>query len=109
YPSLHPRFFLTYIPAAPHYPYDSTPKQFSKFKAGELGDYTPFYLNALLYMDWLIASLLEQLQDSGLLEQTVVVITNDHGELLGANGGPIGHGWAITPELVNTPLIIIDP
>ena len=51
----------------------------------------------------------EQLQDSGLLDHTLVIITNDHGEMLGANGGSIGHGWAITPELVNTPLIIMDP
>ena len=103
------RFFLTYIPAAPHYPYDSTPAQFNKFKAGALGDYTPFYLNALLHMDWVVDSIIQQLQDSELLDHTLVVITNDHGEMLGANGGPIGHGWAITPELVNTPLIIMDP
>jgi hypothetical protein len=103
------RFFLTYIPAAPHYPYDSTPAQFNTFKPGQLGDYTPLYLNALVYMDWVISSIVGQLQQSGLLEHTLVIITNDHGEMLGANGGPIGHGWAITPELVNTPLIIMDP
>ena len=25
------------------------------------------------------------------------------------DGGPVGHGWAITPELANVPLIIMDP
>ncbi len=29
--------------------------------------------------------------------------------MLGENGGPIGHGWAITPQLTNIPLIIMDP
>jgi len=44
-----------------------------------------------------------------LLDKTLVVITDDHGELLGAQGGPIGHGWLLTPELANAPLIIMDP
>jgi phosphoglycerol transferase MdoB-like AlkP superfamily enzyme len=103
------RFLLTYVPAAPHYPYDCVPEAFHRFERTAVGDYTPFYLNELLYMDWVMASILDQLKESGLLDQTLVVITDDHGEMLGANGGPIGHGWAITPELANAPLIIMDP
>ena len=103
------RFFLTYVPAAPHYPYDCVPEAFRQFKPSAVGDYTPLYLNELLYMDWVMASIVDQLKESGLLDKTLVVITNDHGEMMGANGGSIGHGWAITPELANTPLIIMDP
>jgi phosphoglycerol transferase MdoB-like AlkP superfamily enzyme len=103
------RFFLTYIPAAPHYPYDGMPEKFKKFKPGKLGDFTPFYLNELLYMDWVMASIVDQLKESGLLDQTLVIITNDHGERTGEGGGAIGHGWFLTPELANTPLIIMDP
>ncbi|HEX5219640.1 MAG TPA: sulfatase-like hydrolase/transferase [Verrucomicrobiae bacterium] len=103
------RFFLTYVPAAPHYPYDKTPREFCKFRAQTFRDFTPLYLNALLYMDWNIASILDELKETGLLDQTLVVITSDHGEMLGENGGPFGHGWRITPELANVPLIIMDP
>lgn len=103
------RFFLSYVPATPHYPYEKVPAPFHRFKAGEMGDYTPFYLNDLLYMDWVLASILDQLKESELLEKTLVVITDDHGEMLGAHGGPIGHGWLLSPELVNAPLIILDP
>jgi len=103
------RFFLTYVPAAPHYPYDCIPEAFRRFKHGAVGDYTPLYLNELLYMDWVMASIIDQLRDSGLLDKTLVVITDDHGEMTGANGDPIGHGWVITPELANAPLIIMDP
>ena len=103
------RFCLTYVPAAPHYPYDRVPKAFNHFKLSEVGDFTPLYLNGLLHMDWVVASIVDQLKESGVLDKTLVIITNDHGELLGANGGPIGHGWAITPELANAPLIIMDP
>jgi phosphoglycerol transferase MdoB-like AlkP superfamily enzyme len=104
------RFFLTYVPAAPHYPFDGIPSQFRKYESTRLGDYTPRYLNELLYMDWVIASILDELKQTGLLDQTLVVITSDHGELLGGErGDPIGHGWLITPELANVPLIILDP
>ena len=103
------RFFLTYIPAAPHYPYDAVAARFRRFEPTQLGDCTPFYLNGLLTMDWVMASILDQLKASGLLDQTLVIITNDHGERTGENGGPIGHGWFLTPELANTPLIVMDP
>ena len=103
------RFCLTYVPAAPHYPYDRIPERFRKYKMAEVGDFKPVYLNELLYIDWVLASILDQLKESDLLDQTLVVITNDHGETLGGKDGHIGHGWAITPELANTPLIVMDP
>jgi membrane-anchored protein YejM (alkaline phosphatase superfamily) len=61
-------------------------------------------------MDWVVASIIDELKESGLLDNTLVVITNDHGEMLGGKeDGQIGHGWVITPQLANTPLIIMDP
>src|SRR4029079_16390584 len=110
YALTHRRFCLTYVPAAPHNPYDKIPKPFRKYKVKEVGDFTPVYLNESLYMDWVIASIIDELKQSGLLDKTLVVITNDHGEMLGGKeDGNIGHGWKITPQLANTPLIIMDP
>ncbi len=109
YASSGQRFFLTYVPAAPHYPYDSVPAAFRKYKVGEFGDFTPSYLNELLYIDSVLAGLVDQLKESGLLEKTIVIITDDHGEMTGEKGGAIGHGWVVTPELANAPLIIMDP
>jgi glucan phosphoethanolaminetransferase (alkaline phosphatase superfamily) len=103
------KFFLTYVPAAPHNPFDGTPRRFQKKQREKVGDLTPLYINELLYMDWTISSLIDQLKESGLLDKTMVVITADHGEMLGDDGGPVGHGWALTPELANVPLIIMDP
>jgi phosphoglycerol transferase MdoB-like AlkP superfamily enzyme len=103
------KFFLTYVPAAPHNPFDGTPRRFQKKRIENFGDLSPLYFNELLYMDWTISSLVDQLKESGLLDKTLIVITADHGEMLGENGGPVGHGWAITPELANVPLIIMDP
>jgi phosphoglycerol transferase MdoB-like AlkP superfamily enzyme len=103
------RFFLTYVPAAPHYPYDGVPERFRRFKRGQLGNCTPLYLNELLCMDWVMASIMDQLQESGLLDRTLVIVTNDHGEKTGEDEGCIGHGWDLTPQLANTPLIVMDP
>ena len=103
------KFCLTYFPVAPHNPFDGLSDRFRKRHLIHMGDYTPAYLNSLTYMDWIISSLIDQLKTSGLLDKTLIIITDDHGEMLGANGGPIGHGWAVTPTLVNIPLIIMDP
>jgi phosphoglycerol transferase MdoB-like AlkP superfamily enzyme len=109
YAAENKKFFMTYVPAAPHNPFDGTPERFRKMKVGKYGDLTPFYINELLYMDWAITSVIDQLKESGLLDKTLIVITADHGEMLGEDGGPTGHGWALTPELANVPLIIMDP
>lgn len=112
YSSNHVKFFLTYIPAAPHYPCDGIPKEFQKFGTNTVSsptNYKALHMNSLLYMDSMIASILDQLKKSGLLDKTMVIITADHGEMLGINGGPIGHGWKVTPVLANVPLIVINP
>jgi phosphoglycerol transferase MdoB-like AlkP superfamily enzyme len=103
------KFFLSYFPVAPHNPFDGTPREFRKFPVAKKDDYVPQYKNELLYLDWVIASIVDELKNSGQLDNTLVVITDDHGEMLGENGGPIGHGWVVTPELANIPLIIMDP
>ncbi len=103
------KFFLTYVPAAPHNPFDGTPERFRRYSKNKVGDFTPLYENELLYMDWVVSSIVDQLKDSGLLDHTLIIITDDHGEMLGENDGPIGHGWALTPTLANIPLIIMDP
>jgi arylsulfatase A-like enzyme len=103
------KFFLTYAPVAPHNPFDAVQERFRKRRLDKMGDFTPVYLNSLTYMDWIISSVIDQLKASGLLDKTLIVITDDHGEMLGQNGGPVGHGWMVTPELANIPLIIMDP
>ncbi len=104
--------FLTYVPAAPHFPYDSAEGKFSVFPVGTpalTGDYSGAYKNNLLYIDAVLADLISFLKDTDLLDQTLVVITNDHGEMLGDDDRRLGHGWVLDPYLTNVPLIIMDP
>jgi hypothetical protein len=48
------------------------------------------------------------LQSEGLLEDTLVIYTSDHGELLGEKG-MIGHNSPMCPETVYVPTVFIHP
>jgi arylsulfatase A-like enzyme len=51
----------------------------------------------------------DQLVDRGLLEDTLVVFTSDHGQSLGewSNGGRFGHGHPLCPETVDIPIVFM--
>jgi hypothetical protein len=51
---------------------------------------------------------LETLRDRELLENTLVIYTSDHGEILGENG-TLGHNGPMRPELVYVPTVFIHP
>jgi arylsulfatase A-like enzyme len=108
----HEKFFLAYTPVMPHMPYDAPSKRFEKFPS-EVGtltkDYTGRYKNQLLYVDWVLAEMLNELKRLDLLDHTLVVITDDHGEMVGEDDHVLGHGWSAEPLLCNVPLILMDP
>jgi arylsulfatase A-like enzyme len=52
---------------------------------------------------------IEILKERKLLDQTLIVFTSDHGELLGEYGGLVDHGRPACPELIYVPTIFIHP
>lgn len=58
--------------------------------------------------DRLVGEVLEQLRATGLDEHTVVVVTSDHGQLLGENDR-VGHAFSLDTPVVRVPLLIADP
>lgn len=52
---------------------------------------------------------MDYLEDRGLLEDTLVIFTSDHGELLGEYGGLVAHCLPMTPELVYVPTVLMHP
>ncbi|MCK5685633.1 sulfatase-like hydrolase/transferase, partial [bacterium] len=108
YSKIKEPFFLTYIPAAPHYPYDYKDPRFNKFNTKSSNQLLGRYKNDLLFMDWIQYKIINKLQECKLLDNTLIIITSDHGERLAENG-LVGHGWELTPELCHIPLIIINP
>jgi len=60
-------------------------------------------------VDQAIGRILEALHDSGLAEDTIVVFTSDHGDLLGAHGGLIQKWYNAYDEAIRVPLIVTGP
>lgn len=67
-----------------------------------------WYLAGVRYEDQLTDRLLSDLDSSGSLGNTWVIITSDHGDTFGENGS-VGHGTFLTEELLHVPLVIIPP
>jgi arylsulfatase A-like enzyme len=66
------------------------------------------YDGGIAYLDFQIDSLLTQLESRGLLHNTVVIITSDHGEHFGEHG-LIQHGNSLFLPLLHVPLGFYAP
>jgi arylsulfatase A-like enzyme len=75
---------------------------------GKLERLRSWYDNQLAFLDSQIALFFESLKDMGLFEETIIVVTSDHGELLGEHED-IGHEFWLYHELLHVPLIIKYP
>jgi hypothetical protein len=66
------------------------------------------YVHNARYMDLHLLEFLERLEQRELLDNTMVVVTSDHGEELGDFGG-LYHGWQLNPYIMHVPLMIHYP
>ncbi|MEM9954451.1 MAG: sulfatase-like hydrolase/transferase [Chloroflexota bacterium] len=70
--------------------------------------YQNYYFNCLKDLDTQLQNLLDELEVLGLMENTIIIYTSDHGELGGAHGLR-GKGNCAYKEQNNVPLIIAHP
>jgi arylsulfatase A-like enzyme len=66
------------------------------------------YDGSIAYVDLQFARLISRLKDLGLFENTVIVVTSDHGEALGGRN-LLEHGASLYQNQVHVPLIIKCP
>jgi arylsulfatase A-like enzyme len=66
------------------------------------------YRRAVAYLDAWLADVLEALDRRGALEQTLVIVTSDHGENLGEDG-LLAHGFSLDERLIHVPLVSAGP
>lgn len=57
--------------------------------------------------DKLVGSIIDRLEEQGKLENTVLIVSSDHGQGLGENGN-MGHGATLREDVLHIPLIIRD-
>ena len=67
-----------------------------------------YYLNCLQDLDRQLMTILDQLEDRGLADNTIIILTSDHGELDGAHQ-MTGKGATAYREQNNVPLIVVHP
>lgn len=70
--------------------------------------YNNYYLNLIEESDKNIGVLLQELEDQGMIDNTIIIMTADHGELRGAHGLH-GKGATAYAEQNHVPLIVYHP
>lgn len=66
------------------------------------------YLNAVRSTDSIIAQLMLSLDELNIADNTIVVITGDHGEAFGEHG-QLAHGFTTYNEELHIPLMLVNP
>ena len=98
----HERWFLyLHLMDVHQYSYDEASGQFGS-------SYSDSYDNSILWTDYLLGELFEELDRLGLREKTMIVFAADHGEAFGEHGGE-GHARNVYGEVTETPWIINFP
>jgi arylsulfatase A-like enzyme len=86
---------------------DTYPKMLMPQPAVEI--YRQFYYYLQKEVDRHIQKVYQKLQDSIFHEDTIVIFTSDHGEMLGAHGGMHQKWHNAYEEAIHVPLIISNP
>ena len=80
------------------------------YTAYQLQDLHAAYDAAIAYIDQEVGRLVDTLRNRGDLDNTVLVVTSDHGEQLGEHAADLtGHGNSLFAALVRVPLLMHAP
>ena len=67
------------------------------------------YDGAIYYLDFMLSQVYEQLTKFGYLDNTVIVIVGDHGEMFGEHNDFWGHNYYLYEPLLRVPFLIYYP
>ncbi len=79
-----------------------------EYSVDELQELRSAYDGAIAYIDHEIGLLLDELEQRGLLDNTVLIITSDHGEEFGEHR-VVGHSHSLYLPSLLVPLVIVYP
>jgi arylsulfatase A-like enzyme len=115
--SLRPFFAYVHLmdPHDPYWPPDEQRTRFGvqtrrgikmspQLSAEELADSQRLYDGEIHFVDQTLESLVKELRDRGLWQETILVVTADHGEEFMDHGG-VKHGRTLYHELLRVPML----
>jgi len=108
-PRLEPPFFLYVHLIDPHWPYE--PPESDMRAIGVRRDTDEerlLYQGEIHFADRFVGRMMRSLDQAALLDDSIVVMTSDHGEELWDHG-TLGHGKTVYQEVVRVPLAIKLP
>ena len=79
-----------------------------QWNEGELRQMWAGYLGEVSFVDFLTGRIIAALHQKNLFDNTLIIFTSDHGELLGSHGF-IYKGPFMFDELMRVPLVIVPP
>ena len=97
----HPRFFAWVHLYDPHDPYEPPGRYAVQYAERP-------YDGEVAWSDELVGRLVTALRDAQRLENTLVVVTSDHGEGLGEHGEDV-HGYFVYESTLRVPLVVRGP
>ncbi len=95
------RFFLFLHYYDPHSRYEPPEPFFSSYRGN-------LYAGEIAYADYCVGQVVEKLKELGLYDSSLIIITSDHGEMLGEHK-ELTHGYFIYQSAIKVPLVIRLP
>jgi len=95
------RFFLFLHYFDPHTRYDPPEPFASRFQGNH-------YAGEIAYTDFCIGQVIDKLKEMGMYESTLIIVTGDHGEMLGEHGEK-AHAYFVYQSALKVPLIFKLP
>ncbi len=84
-------------------------RRFELYNSTSLNLYLQRYDGEIRYTDYWIGELLTKLKEKGYYDNSIIILTSDHGEAIGEDGRYMQHGKSIHEPQVRVPLLIRIP
>lgn len=81
----------------------------AKFSDQDIQYLEDIYDGSIAYADHHVGRIVQALEEHGLRENTILIISSDHGDTWGEDGTTWGHPPTSADEIMRTPLIISGP
>ena len=80
----------------------------TNFIETQVNHFKELYDGEIAYLDWRLGRIFQLLKNQNIYDDTVVIVTADHGEMFG-EGGFFWHAFCLYESLIRVPLVIRYP